>query len=121
MAEKAKTFDECLAAIDADKRAVLEKLRKTIRTIVPKAEECVSYGLAAFRLDGKPIAGLGATATHCAYYPMSGSIVESLADDLADCETSKGAIRFPAEKPLPATLVRKLIQARIAEIARSAK
>lgn len=114
-----KTFDDCLASIGEGNRAALEKLRKHIKTIVPKAEECVSYGLAAFRLDGKPIAGLGATATHCAYYPMSGSIVATLKDDLKNYETSKGAIRFLAEKPLPVTLVRRLLKARIAEIAGS--
>ena len=112
MAAKHRTFDDCRAAIDADKRAALEKLRKSIRAIVPKAEECVSYGLDAFRLDGKPIAGLGANATHCAFYPMSGSIVEALQDDLKNYETSKGAIRFPADRPLPAALVRKLVKAR---------
>ena len=116
---KDKTFDDCLASIGEDNRAALEKLRKHIKAIVPKAEECVSYGLAAFRLDGKPIAGLGATATHCAYYPMSGSIVATLKDDLKNYETSKGTIRFLAEKPLPVALVRKLLKARIAEIAGS--
>ena len=116
MAVKDKTFDDCLASIAEGNRAALEKLCKHIKTIVPKAEECVSYGLAAFRLDGKPIAGLGATASHCAYYPMSGSIVSTLKDDLKGYETSKGAIRFLAEKPLPVALVRKLLKARIAEI-----
>ena len=116
MATKPKTFDECLATVSADKRATLEKLRKTIRSIVPKAEEDVSYGLAAFLLDGKPIAALGASANHCAYYPMSGSVVETLKDELKNYETSKGAIRFLADKPLPVALVRKLVKARIAEI-----
>ncbi len=116
MAAKPKTFDDCLAAASADQRAALEKLCTVIRLAVPKAEECVSYGLAAFRLDGKPIAGLSASANHCAYFPMSGSVVETLKDDLKSYETSKGAIRFPADKPLPAALVRKLLKARIAEI-----
>ena len=76
----------------------------------------VGYGLAAFRLDGQPVAGMGAAANHCAYYPMSGSVVATLKDELQNYETSKGAVRFSAKKPLPAALVRKLIQARIAEI-----
>jgi len=115
VAAKPKTFDECLAALGVDQRAALEKLRKMIRATVPKAEECVSYGLAAFRLDGKPLVALGATANHCSFYLMSGSTVDDFADDLAKYDTSKGTIRFPAEKPLPAALVRKLVRARMAE------
>ena len=115
MAAKPKTFDECLAAFSDDKRAALEKLRKTIQAAAPKAEEGISYGLAAFRLDGKPLVALGATANHCAFYLMSGSMVEAHEDDLKDYDTSKGTIRFPADKPLPVALVRKLVKARIAE------
>jgi len=76
----------------------------------------VSYGLPAF-IQGKPIAGFGASANHCAYYPMSGAVIETLSGDLKGYETSKGAIRFPVGKPLPATLIRKLVKARLAEIA----
>jgi uncharacterized protein YdhG (YjbR/CyaY superfamily) len=115
MAGKAKTIDEYLAALSDDKRAALEKLRKAIRAAAPKAEECFSYGLPAFRLDGKLIAGFGAGANHCAFYPMSGSIVAAHKDELEDYDTSKGAIRFQSGRPLAATLVRKLVKARIAE------
>jgi uncharacterized protein YdhG (YjbR/CyaY superfamily) len=116
MPTKPKTIDDYLAPLSADKRAALEKLRKIIRAAVPKAEECITYGLAAFRLNGKPIAGLGAGANHCAYYPMSGAIVQAFREDLKGFDTSKGTIRFEPEKPLPAGLVRKLLKARIAEI-----
>ena len=115
MAGKPKTIDEYLTALSADKRAALEKLRKTIRTAAPKAEECISYGLAAFRLDGKPLVAFGATANHCAFYLMSSSTVEAHKDELKDYDTSKGTIRFQADKPLPVALVRKLVKARIAE------
>lgn len=115
MAAKPKTFDECLAALSVDQRAALEKLRKTIRAAAPKAEECISYGLAAFRLDGRPLVAMGATANHCAFYLMSGSTVLAHKDDLKGYDTSKGAIRFSADKPLPVPLVRKLVKARIAE------
>ena len=115
MPEKPKTFDECLAAVSDDQRAALAKLRKTIKAAAPKAEEGVSYGLAAFRLDGKPLVAVGATASHCAFYLMSGSTVEAHRDELAKYDTSKGTIRFPADKPLPAALVRKLVKARMAE------
>ena len=112
---KPQTIDDYLAGVTAGQRAVLEKLRKTIRTVVPKAEECISYGLAAFRLNGRPLVAFGAWANHCAFYPMSGRTVAALQDQLKGFETSKGTIRFSTGKPLPTTLVRKLIQARIAE------
>ena len=114
MAAKPKTIDEYLAALSEDKRAALEKLRKTIRAAAPKAEECISYQLAAFRQNGMLVA-FGATANHCAFYLMSSSTVEAYKDDLKDYDTSKGTIRFQADKPLPVALVRKLVKARIAE------
>ena len=119
---KPRSIDEYLAAVSEDKRLVLEKLRKAIKAAVPKAEECISYGLAAFRLNGKPLVAFGATTNHCAFYPMSSSTVEIHKHELGDYDTSKGTIRFHPDKPLPASLVRKLIKTRIAENAdRSAK
>ena len=115
MAKKPATFDECLAAVSDEQRAALEKLRKVIRSAAPKAEECVSYGLAAFRLEGRPLVAIGAAANHCAFYLMSSSIVKTHKDDLEGYDTSTGTIRFAAAKPLPAVLVRKLVKARIAE------
>ncbi len=115
MAAKPKTIDAYLAAVSADKRAALEKLRKTIKTAVPKAEECISYGLAAFKLDGKPLVAFGASAHHCAFFPMNSTTVKEFKDELKDYDTSKGTIRFQANKPLPVALVRKLVKARIAE------
>lgn len=117
MPANAATFDVYMDALPEESRAALESLRQVIRKAAPQAEECISYGVAAFRLHGKVIAGLGAAATHCSYYPMSGTTLTTLAADLAKYDTSKGAIRFPASRPLPATLVRKLVKARIAEIA----
>jgi uncharacterized protein YdhG (YjbR/CyaY superfamily) len=109
------TIDEYLATLSQDQRRALEVLRRTIKSAAPRAEECISYGLAAFRLDGKPLVAFGASANHCAFYPMSSSTVADHKDELKGYETSKGTIRFPVEKPLPATLVRKLVKARIAE------
>ena len=116
MAAKPKTIDEYLAAVSDDKRAALEKLRKTIKAAAPKAEECINYGLAAFRLNGKNLVAFGASAKHCSFHPMDGHTVDAFKDELKDYDTSKGTIRFSADKPLPATLVRKLVKARIAEI-----
>jgi uncharacterized protein YdhG (YjbR/CyaY superfamily) len=115
MKSKPKNIDEYLAGFSDDKRAALERIREAIRAAVPKAEECISYGVPAFRLDGKVLVGFGAAANHCAFYPMSGRTVEALEDELKGYDTSKGTIRFPVDKPLPATLIRKLVKARIAE------
>ena len=112
---KATTFDEYLAALDDGKRAALEKLRKTIRAAAPRAEEYIGYGLAAFRLDGKPLVAIGASASHCAFYPMNGTTVSTFKRELTDYETAKGTIRFQETKPLPPALVRKIVKARIAE------
>lgn len=115
MADSPKTIDEYLTAVTADQRAALEKLRKTIRAAAPQAEECINYGLAAFRLNGKNLVGFGASAKHCAFYLMSGSMVAAHQKELENYDTSKGTIRFQPAKPLPVALVRKLVKARIAE------
>lgn len=114
MAAKPTTIDDYLAGVGDDQRAALDKLRKTIRSAAPDAEECISYGLAAFRQNG-PLVGFGAGANHCAFYLMSGSTVDAHAEALKGYDTSKGTIRFQADKPLPVTLVRKLVKARLAE------
>ncbi|MGH9834779.1 MAG: iron chaperone [Blastocatellia bacterium] len=111
----ARTIDEYLAILSDDQRAALEKLRQTIKAAAPKAEECISYRLPAFRLNGKMLVAFGARENHCAFYPMSASTVEDYKDELKGYDTSKGTIRFQADKPLPVALVRKLVKARIAE------
>jgi uncharacterized protein YdhG (YjbR/CyaY superfamily) len=115
---KPKGVDEYLEALPADQRAALQKLRKAITAAAPGAEECISYRLPAFRLGGTLLVAFGATANHCAFYPMSSSTVEAFAADLARYDTSKGTVRFPTANPPPAALVRKLVKARIAENAR---
>ena len=112
---KPKTVDEYLAGLSDEKKDALETLRATIRAAARGAEEYISYQLPAFRLDGKPLVAFGATATHCAFYPMTGTTVDAFKEELKGYETGKGTIRFQAAKPLPATLVRKLVKARIAE------
>jgi uncharacterized protein YdhG (YjbR/CyaY superfamily) len=108
-------IDEYLANITGDKRAALDRLRKTIRSIVPRAEECISYRMPAFRLDGRVIAGFQATTKGCSYYPFSGRTLQTLADDLQGYGKTKSALHFDPKKPLSGALVRKLIQTRIAE------
>lgn len=109
--KKPKTFDEYLAALSPDKRVALEKLRQILRRALPSAEECVCYGVAAFRLNGKFLVGLGAGADHCSFYP--GHALDDCREELKGYETSKGTVRFAPSKPLPASLVRKLVKARM--------
>src|SRR5262249_25467382 len=115
MPAKPKSIDEYLERISADKRAALEKLRKIIQAAAPNAEEGITYGIAAFRLNGKWLVGFGASANHCSFYPMNGTTVAASAEGFEGYETSKGATGFRPDKPLPAALVRKLVKARVAE------
>jgi uncharacterized protein YdhG (YjbR/CyaY superfamily) len=115
---KPQTVNAYLATLSKENRAALQRLRKTIRTIVPRAEECISYQIPAFRLDGKVVAWYGAARSHCAFYP--GAVLDEFKDELAGYETSKGTIRFDPEDTLPASLVRKLVKARIARVAKPA-
>ncbi len=113
---KPKTIDQYLAALSDEKRAALERVRKTIQQTAPRAEECISYGMPAFRLDGKGLIWFGAGANHCAIY----GVHETLAGEFKDYDasaTGKGTLRFNPAEPLPATLVRKLVKARIAKVA----
>jgi uncharacterized protein YdhG (YjbR/CyaY superfamily) len=112
---KPKTIDEYLAGVDADHRDALQQLRETIHAVAPKAEECISYGIPAFRLNGRSLLFFGAWADHCSFYPGSSATLKNFRDDLKDFETSKGTIRFSSKKPLPAGLVKKLVKARVAE------
>lgn len=111
----AKTIDDYLARLPADQRLALEKLRRIIQSAAPGVEECISYQLAAFRHHSRMLVAIGATPRHCAFYLMSSSTAKDFKDDLTGYATSTGTIRFQAEKPLPASLVRKLVKARIAE------
>lgn len=115
MPPKPHSHDEYLAKLDEAQRSALQKLCALIKSAAPKADECISYQLAAFKLDGRMLVAVGATAKHCAFYLMSSSTVEAHAAELKNYDTSKGTIRFAPDEPLPATLVRKLVRARIQE------
>lgn len=115
MATKPKTIDEYLAGLPSADRAALQNVRRAVHAAAPGAEECISYGMPAFRLNGKLIAGFRAAKGHCSFHPMSGDTLSTLEADLAGYEMSKGTIRFSAKDGLPAALVRKLVKARMAE------
>ena len=119
VAKRARTIDEYLTGLDTESRAALQKVRRAIHAAAPKAEECISYQLPAFRLDGKVLVMFGAAANHCSFFPGSGTAVEAHKAELKGYETSKGTVHFQPEKPLPASLVRKIVKYRIAENAAS--
>lgn len=110
---KPATIDDYLARVSSGQRAALNRLRKAIRAAAPRAEECISYQLPAFRLDGRMLVWFGAGTNHCAFYP--GAVVQAFKSELLDYKTSKGTIRFQPDHPIPAALVRKLVKARIAQ------
>ena len=115
--EKFETIAAYIASLDQPKRAALRKLRKDIRAAAPGLKECISYGIPAYRLDGKMLMAFGASAKHCSFYPGAHP-VKAHAKELSAYSTSKGTIRFPADEPLPTALVRKLVRTRIAEAKR---
>jgi uncharacterized protein YdhG (YjbR/CyaY superfamily) len=111
---KPQNVDQYLAAVTPEKRAALERLRRTIRSAMPRAEECISYGIPTFRVGGRMLVAFGASANHCALY--AGALpIRVHRQELASYALSKGTIRFQPDRPIPATLVRKLIRTRIAE------
>ena len=109
-------MDRYLADLEAPKRSTLEVLRASILEVVPEAEQCISYGVPAFKVAGKTVAGFAAFKHHLSYLPHSGSVLSTLADDVTGYGTSKGALRFAIDKPLPKHLVKKLVTARMREL-----
>src|SRR5437868_14143999 len=103
---KPKTHDDYLARVSSDKRAALQKLRKAIKAAAPKAEECISYQLPAFRLNGKFLVAYGPGANHCGFYP--GSFGQAFKKELKGYDTSKGTVRFSADKPLALVMMRNV-------------
>jgi uncharacterized protein YdhG (YjbR/CyaY superfamily) len=108
-------IDQYLGTLDEPKRATLARLRDTIVAIVPNAEQCISYGMPAFKVRGKTIAGFAAFKSHLSYLPHSGSVIPQLAKETAGYTKTKGSLHFPVDEPLPKGLVKKLLDARMAE------
>ena len=113
---QASIIDTYLASVPPKARAGLQKLRKTILATVPEAEEGFSYGMPAFKLDGRPLIAFAAAKEHSSIYPMSPAVIRALAPELKGYETSKGTVRFPPDQPPPARLVAKILKARMAEL-----
>lgn len=111
MAAPTNTTDY-LKGLPKDQREALEKVRKQIVAAAPGAEEHFDYGLPGFKLDGHPLIYFGAAKHHCAIY---GSVPARFTEALKDFKKSKGAIQFTPEKPIPATLLKEIVKAKLAE------
>ena len=111
-----RDIDRYLRALDEPKRSTLEALRLSILEVVPEAEQCISYGLPAFKVQGKTVAGFAAFKHHLSYLPHSGSVLPALGEDVARYEKTKGSLHFAIDQPLPKRLVKKLITTRMRQL-----
>jgi uncharacterized protein YdhG (YjbR/CyaY superfamily) len=110
------THDDVLAALPGDQRRALEGLRAVIRHAAPEAVETISYGAAAFKLDGRSLVSYGAAKSHCSLYVQSPAVVTAFASELADFRLTRGSIQFTPDRPIPERLVTAIVQARVAEV-----
>ena len=109
----AQEIDQYLDALEEPKRTTLAELRQVILAILPEAEQGISYGAPAFKVRGKTVAGFAAFKNHLSYLPHSGSVFPQLKDELKGYSTSSGALRFSIDRPLPESLVEKMIAVRL--------
>jgi uncharacterized protein YdhG (YjbR/CyaY superfamily) len=116
VAVSADEVDEYLQGVDEPKRSTLQALRRTILEIAPDAEQVISYRVPAFRVRGQTVAGFAAFRDHLSYLPFSGSVLAQLADELEGYTMTKSALHFPVDRPLPKTVVKKLIAVRLGEV-----
>jgi uncharacterized protein YdhG (YjbR/CyaY superfamily) len=112
----ADEVDRYLELLPVAHRDTLEDLRATIRSMLPDANEGLAYGVPAYRMQGKLIAGFAAHTKHVNYLPYSGTVVAALGDVLAGYDTTKGSVKFPPGGSLPDEIVRALVDARLEEL-----
>jgi uncharacterized protein YdhG (YjbR/CyaY superfamily) len=110
-----KNIDEYIAKFPEKVRDVLEELRRVIRESAPKAEEAISYGMPAFKLNGKGLVYFAAWKNHVGFYPGGSSGIEAFKKELSPFKTSKGAAQFSLDKPIPFDLVEKIVKFRVKE------
>lgn len=110
-----RDVDKYIARVPEPGRSTLNKVRATIRSVVPaEATETIGYQIPTFRHKGSLVA-YAAFSNHCSFFPMSMKVMRAFKEDLKSLDASKGTIRFPLDKPLSAALIKKLVKARIAE------
>jgi uncharacterized protein YdhG (YjbR/CyaY superfamily) len=116
---KFKTVDEYLSALPANTKGILKEVRKTIKQAAPQAEELISYNIPAFTLHGR-LVYYAAFKNHIGFYPVS-SAIKAFQKELSDYKTSKGAIQFPIERPIPFGVITKIVKFRVKENLEKAK
>ena len=116
----ARDVDNYLSRLPDEQRAALEKIRQTIKSFVPDAIEVISYQVPTFKYQGRMLVSYAAFKEHCSFFPGAAPI-EAHRDELKSYQTSKGTIQFPASKPLPGALVKKLVKTRLEENERRRK
>jgi uncharacterized protein YdhG (YjbR/CyaY superfamily) len=114
----AAEIDGYLANVAEPGRSTLEQLRRDVLSVIPDAEQCISYAVPGFKVDGKTVAGFAAFKSHLSYLPHSGSVLPTLSDELRNYNGTKSSLHFAADEPLPIELVRKLIATRLQELER---
>ena len=107
-----------LAALPADQRAALQRLRTVIRRAAPGATEGVAYQMPAFYNGKKFLVSYAAFKDHCSFFPASGTMLDKLGDELRHYFTGKGTLQFKPEEPLPDDLVARIVAIRLEETAR---
>ena len=112
-----RNIDDYLKGVTPTRRAALQRVREQVLAILPRAEECISYSMPAFRSQGRVVAGFLVTSAGCSFFPFSGTTLDTIAADIAGYSRTKSALHFDPERGLPSTLLRKLLKARLAELA----
>lgn len=112
----AAEIDDYLANLDEPARSTLTQLRHSILAAAPDAEQGISYGLPAFFVDGKVVAGFAAFKRHLSYLPHSGSVLDELGEEVAGYGQTKGSLHFPADQPLPDALVARLVEVKLRQL-----
>ena len=113
--DKPKSVEEYLAGLPEAPRTALEQLRNTIKAAVPEATEAITYNMPTFKLDGRFLVSYAAFKNHCSLFPWNDAMVEEFGDELEPYLSGKGTLRFTADAPMPAALLKKIVKARVEE------
>ena len=105
-----------MANLPADQRDLLQRLRAQVARLVPNAQETISYGMPAFKLDGRFLVSFAGWRSHCSIYPLTDSFLDAHSDELEGYDRTKGSLHFTPEKPVPDRVMEKLIRARAADL-----
>lgn len=116
-----KDITSYIASAPEESQKKLSEIRKIIQKLVPKAEECISYSMPAFKIEGKPFVGFAGYKKHIGFYPWSGTFLNAYQKELKNYVTTKGAVQFPIDQPFPRALIKKLVKDRLKQIMEKTK